>query len=115
MKPTSDFLWRLVHSLTSSEKLFFKRNFAASALSSQHLYLKLFDAIALQKKYDENSLLKKLGPGLHKKNIAFQKNYLQRELCEAIVKHDSRHSATHEIYNQVLLIRVYRKKAMPDE
>lgn len=112
MKASSDFLWRLIHSLTSSEKLFFKRNFAGK---TGPLYIKLFDAIASQKKYDENRLLKKLGPELHKKNIAFQKNYLQRELGEAIVNHDSRNSATHEIYNQVLLIRVYRKKGMPDE
>ena len=115
MKPASDFLWRLIQSLSSREKLFFKRNFASSATHNDKVYLKLFDAIAKQKKYDEAGILKKFAPQLNKKNIAFQKHYLQRQIGEAIIHYDSRGSATHTIYEQLLLIRLYRKKGMPDE
>jgi len=115
MKPASDFLWRLIHSLSSREKLFFKRNFAISASHSEKIYIKLFDAIASQKKYDEPAILKKFAPHLNKKNIAFQKHYLQRQIGEAIIHYDSRNNETHSIYEQLLLIRLYRKKGMPDE
>ncbi len=115
MKSSSDFLWRLIHSLSAKEKLYFKRNFSGNPLTGRHLYIKLFDAIAAQKKYDETAILKKFHPDLNKKNIAFQKNYLQRQVGEALVQYDNRDNSMHQIYNQVLLIRLYRKKGMPDE
>ena len=115
MKSPSDFLWQLIHSLSSAEKLFFKRNFSINRTAQQRLYIKLFDAIASQKKYDEAAVLKKFQPDLNKKNIASQKHYLQGQVCEAMVLHDGYNDTSHDIYNQILLIRVYRKKGLLDE
>lgn len=113
MNSSSDFLWRLIHSLSSSEKLFFKRNFIGAA--NNRIYIKLFNAIALQKKYNEESILKKFSPQLSKKNIASQKHYLLQLVTDAIVDYDSRKSVGHSIYKQMLLIRVYRKKGLLNE
>ncbi len=115
MKASSDFLWQLIHSLSSSEKLFFKRNFSGSKSNEERLYIKLFDAIAAQKKYDEAIILKKFSPDLNKKNIASQKHYLQKQIGDALVIYDGHNDASHNIYNQILLIRVYRKKGLLDE
>jgi hypothetical protein len=115
LKSSSDFLWRLIHSLSSREKLFFKRNFSASASPGQKLYIKLFDAIAGQKKYDEAAIIRKLAPGMNSRNIAFQKYYLQNQIGEAIIHYDGRNNQHHEIYKQIMLIRLYRKKGLPDE
>ncbi len=115
MKTSSNFLWQLIQSLSSGEKLFFKRNFADSSSSGQRLYVKLFDAIAAQKEYDEAAILKKFQPFLTKKNIAFQKHYLQKQVGDAIVQYDSRNNAGQDIYNQIQLIRIYRKKGLFDE
>lgn len=115
MKASSDFLWHLIHSLNSNEKLFFKRNFSVSKSPQQRLYIKLFDAIAAQKKYDEVAILKKIHPGLNKKNIAAQKHYLQKKVCEALVLYDARSNEADDIYNQISLIRIYRKKGLLDE
>ena len=112
MKSSSDFIWHLIRSLTPGEKLFFRRNFASV---KDGLYLKLFAAIAAQKKYNEAALLRKFAPALTKKNIASQKHYLQKKVCEALVAHDSRDNATHDIYTRIQLIRVYRKKGLLDE
>lgn len=101
--------------MTANEKLFFKRNFAVNGYRSKPLYLKLFDAIAAQNKYNEEAILKKFNPELTKKNIAFQKHYLQKQVSEAIAQYDNRNSTGHDIYNQILLIRVYRKKGLLDE
>ena len=115
MKSSSDFLWQLIHSLSSNEKIFFKRNFSSNKSSEQRLYIKLFDVIASQKKYDETAALKKFHPELNKKNIASQKHYLQKQVCEALIQYDARNNEAHDIYNQILLIRVYRKKGLLDE
>lgn len=115
MKGSSDFIWQLVHSLSSNEKLFFKRNFAVAHSSKDRLYLKLFAAIAAQKKYDEAALLKKFHPAITKKNIASQKHYLQKQVCDALVQYDGRGNVNQDIYNQILLVRVYRKKGLLDE
>lgn len=115
MKPSSDFLWQLIHSLSSNEKLFFKRNYIGNKLPTQSLYVKLFNAIASQKKYNEEAIIKKFQPALNKKNIASQKHYLQKQVCDALVAYDSRNNDSLDIYNQILLVRVYRKKGLLDE
>lgn len=56
MKTPSDFLWRLIKSLSRTEKLFFTRNFNSSCFQQQRLYLKLFNAISAQKKYNESGV-----------------------------------------------------------
>lgn len=115
MKTVSTFLWQLIHSMTTNEKLFFKRNFAGSINKEKPIYLLLFDAIATQKKYNEELILKKFKPTLNTKNIAYQKHYLQQQICTSIAEYDNRENASHTIYKQVLLIRVYRKKGLFDE
>ncbi len=108
-------MWQLIHSLSTSEKTYFKRNFISTGVSEQKKYVRLFDAIASQKNYNEASILKKFHPSLTKKNIAFQKHYLQQLVCRAVISYDSRTNISQEIYDQILLIRIYRKKGLLDE
>ena len=114
MKTSSDTLWQLVRSLKRTEKTYLKRNFVFKKPNTKQLYLKLFDAIAKQKVYDESAIIKKFSPAITKKNIAFQKHYLQNIVGEAISQYDSRNSISHELYNQILLIRVLRKRGLID-
>jgi hypothetical protein len=115
LKPSSQFIWQLIQSMSTSEKLFFKRNFSAAGTSQQRLYLKLFDAIAAQKEYNEEAIVKKFHPLLHKKNIAFQKHYLQKQICDALIQYNNKDDNNQEIYNQIMLIQVYRKKGLLNE
>ena len=114
MKTSSDSLWQLIKSLKGAEKTFLKRNFVSKKLNAKQVYLKLFDAIAKQKVYDEAAIIKKFSPAITKKNIAFQKHYLQNIVGEAIAEYDSRKTIGHELYNQILLIRVLRKRGLID-
>ncbi|HEX4876033.1 MAG TPA: hypothetical protein VFV31_05130, partial [Chitinophagaceae bacterium] len=115
MKTSSTFLWQLIQSLTPAEKLYFKRNFAGNIQGESPIYLQLFDAIASQKLYNEETILKKFSPAINRKNIAFQKHYLQQQVAEAIAQYDNRHNEGHEIYKQILLIRAFRKKGLLEE
>lgn len=101
--------------MNSAEKLFFKRNFSAAKPSKQRLHLKLFDAIASQKKYDEAAVIRKCSPELNKKNIAFQKHYLQRQLTDSLLLYESQHNDSSDIYKMIQKVRLYRKKGLLDE
>lgn len=116
MKISSDFIWQFIQSLTNAEKTFFKRDFSISnQKGTKQLYLKLFDAIAAQKKYDEKKLIQNGVAGITVKNIAFQKHYLLTQLNNALVEYYSHNNVFQEIFKQIQLIRVYRKKGLLDE
>jgi hypothetical protein len=101
--------------MSPGEKLFFKRNFAGPTPGGKPLYIKLFNAIASQKQYDEEAIIEKFKPVINKKNIASQKHYLHQQICEAVINIDNRKNEGYEIYKQILLIRIYRKKSMYKE
>jgi hypothetical protein len=115
MKSPSGFIWQLIHSMGSNEKLFFKRNFIPANGKGEQLYIRLFNAIAAQKQYNETALLEKFKPGLNKKNIAFQKNYLQKQICEALVQYEGIKEPEQDLYASIQLIRIYRKKGLYEE
>lgn len=115
MKKTTDFIWQFIHSLTHAEKTYFRRNYAVAIQKEKALYLKLFDTIAAQKIYNEPHLILSLSPNITVKNIAFQKHYLLTHLNNALVEYYSRNNIYQEIYRQIQLIRVYRKKGLLDE
>ncbi|MDZ4810030.1 MAG: hypothetical protein SGI96_17455 [Bacteroidota bacterium] len=110
MNTASPGLWHLIRSMNRNEKLFFKKKGAGSIKTS--LYIKLFDAITTQKKYDEGTLLKKLAPFITKKNIAFQKHYLHNQLNECLIEYNNRNNAEQGIYKSIQLIRINRQKGL---
>lgn len=59
--------------------------------------------------YDETAIIKN-SARTFQKNIASQKHYLQKQICDAIIHYDGRNKTAQDIYNQILLIRVYRKR-----
>ena len=115
MNTSSDVLWQLIQSMTRNEKLFFKRQFADASGMKTPLYLQLFDAIAAQKKYDEELVLKQLSPAITRKNIAFQKHYLSNQLNECLINYANRDNIEQEIFKSIQLIRIHRKKGLLDE
>lgn len=76
MNPTADKLHSLVHSMSKSEKGFFKKQSSAYSSKTDLNYLKLFDAISKQEEYDEEKLLKKFKKETFAKQFAVTKKYL---------------------------------------
>jgi hypothetical protein len=112
MKTPSDFLWRLIKSLSKAEKLFFTRNFNASHPIQETLYLKLFNAISTQKEYDETQVLKKFQPELNKKNIAYQKNYLQKQVCDSLIFYEFKRNKEYEVIRPTVVDSVISEKRL---
>ena len=115
MKTSSALLWKLIQSMSPGEKLFFKRNYTNNPAHRKSIYVQLFDVIARQAVYDEEQVLKKLGASISRKNLASHKHYLQEQLTEALLQFDCRNEFSHEIYRDIQLVRVYRKKGLLDE
>lgn len=112
MRAASTFIWQLIQSLSRNERLYFKRNYVPAIGEGDRLYIRLFDAIANQKVYDEKALLEKFSPDLNKKNIASQKNYLQKQVSEALVQYEFIRDPGKDVYTSIQLIRIYRKKGL---
>jgi hypothetical protein len=83
VKPSTD-LHSLINSLTPNEKGYFKKQCQKSGTASLK-YLKLFDAVAAQKNYDEKALKKKLADPVLIRNLSSEKNYLYHLILEAVI------------------------------
>ncbi|MES2621677.1 MAG: hypothetical protein V4615_12575 [Bacteroidota bacterium] len=101
----SDELYRLIHSLSSSEKGYFQK-YAQRHTTKGTAHLKLFNAIATQKKFEEASLKKKL------KNYPVVKVHLYEMLTDALLIYN-RHTHPHiSLLNQMQKIHLLFIKGM---
>jgi hypothetical protein len=81
---TSDNLFKLVKSLSKSEKGYFKKYANFHVRNEQNNYTKIFDAIDLQKEYDEKKLLQKFRTERFINQFAVAKNYLYDMILESL-------------------------------
>lgn len=84
---SKELLFELIHSLTKSEKRFIKLN--AQMHSGDKVYLKLMDAIAKQKEYDEEALLILFKGEGFTKQFSVAKNYLQNFILKQLRQYHS--------------------------
>ena len=69
MKTSSDFIHRLVHSLSRSEKRYFSLFAQRHAIGGKSNYLALFEAINKQGVYNEEALKKKFSKNFTREKI----------------------------------------------
>lgn len=109
MKLLNDSLYRLVHSLTATEKLQFKRHVKTKRSTENAAYLILFDLILKQKSYDTEILRNKMEST--DANIADAKKYLYNVLIDFLIKGDEvEHHLIHQfnvLYKEARLL--YKK------
>lgn len=72
----SDDLHKLIHSMNKREKIYFKRYALHGEKQGKNNYVKLYEAIANQKVYDEDAILKKFKDENFTKNFSVAKSYL---------------------------------------
>jgi len=81
MKPSFE-LFRLVKSLSKSEKRFFK--LMSSLQSGEKNYLKLFDAIDKQKEYDEEAIKTQFKNEVFIRHLPSEKNHLYKLILKSL-------------------------------
>jgi len=104
MKAT-DSLFKLIKSMSKSEKGYFKKFANFHVRNNENNYTKIFDAIESQKEYDESKLLKKFKKERFIKQFAVAKNYLYDMVLESLeAYHKSSTSEIRSLLNRVELL-----------
>ncbi|HEU4716403.1 MAG TPA: hypothetical protein VFU15_01140 [Bacteroidia bacterium] len=83
MKPAED-LHQLIQSLSMSEKRFFKIHSSRHVIGGKNNYMRLFDAIARQDKYDEHEIKKKFHGETFIRHLPSEKHYLYGQVLDAL-------------------------------
>ena len=103
-KASSEQLFRLIKSLSKSEKRQFRLISMRLSDDQDKKFLRLFDVIERQNKYDEQKILKKI-PESPRTQLPNQKAHLNHLLMKSLRFHESKNDTAHELLqlNQRLL------------
>ncbi|RPI19767.1 MAG: hypothetical protein EHM58_00760 [Ignavibacteriae bacterium] len=109
----NDSLYKLVKSLTKTEKAYFKKFASRHVLGDYNKYTLLFDAIAVSKNgYDENEIKDKFPNEKFVKNFPVIKNYLANMILKSLNSFYSDSTPDNEIKNDLRYIKILYKKAL---
>lgn len=112
MKPSTE-LFKLVKSLTKSEKRFFK--LSSSLQSGEKNYLKIFDYIERQSSYDENALKAEFGDQTFIKHLPSEKNHLYKLILKSLRSYYSEQSISSSLKQEIKNVEILYNKALYKE
>jgi len=112
MKPSTE-LFSLIKSLTKSEKRFFKLN--SSLQTGDKNYLKIFDFIEKQKKYDEEELKDHFKNETFVKHLPSEKNHLYKLLLKSLRAYYSDRTVSSQLKQEIKNVEILYKKALYKE
>lgn len=112
MKPSVE-LFKLIKSLTKSEKRFFK---LSSALQSgEKNYVKIFDFIDSQDDYDEDALKQEFKGETFVKHLSSEKNHLYKIILKSLRSYYSEESVASILKQEIKNIEILFNKALYQE
>lgn len=111
MKPNED-LFKLVKSLSRSEKRYFKIYASQHVVGRQSNYLRLFDAIDRQEEYDEGALKKRFRKEKFVKHLPSEKNYLFRLIMKSLRAYQRESSVTVNLSELILESDILQQKGL---
>ena len=109
MKPSNE-LHNLIKSLSKSEKRFFKLN--SSLQSGDKNYLKIFDFIEGQKKYDEESLKAAFNNEIFIKHLPSEKNHLYKLILKSLRSYYSDQTISSQLKQEIKNVEILYRKAL---
>ncbi len=104
-------LFELIHSLSFSEKGYFKK----SCGSSERVYVKLFDLINNQASYSEVEILKAIRNESISKNFSVSKRYLYDSVLSALIQYQSQKNIESQLNNDIESIKILFNKGLHDQ
>ncbi len=110
----SDSLFKLIKSLTQSEKRYFKRFALINSSKGSTNYIKLFDVVDKQNEYDENKIIHK-GKFNGNNQLPNLKNYLYNLILKSLNSFHSGVSANAQLKEFLRAIEILFKKGLYDE
>lgn len=108
----SDELFKLIKSLSQTEKRYFKIYATRHVIADGNSYVKLFDAISVQKKYDETIIKKQFDGQNFIKRFAAVKNYLHQLIIKSMRTYHSSFSIDMELKEMLIDINFLYQKGL---
>ena len=112
MKPSTE-LFKLIKSLTKSEKRFFK--LSSSLQSGDKNYLKIFDYIEKQDDYDESALKEVFKEETFIKHLPSEKNHLYKLILKSLRSYYSDQSVSSSLKQELKNVEILYNKALYKE
>lgn len=109
MKPSNE-LHQLIHSLTKSEKRFFKLH--SSLQEGEKNYLKIFDAVDKQSEYDEDDLKALFKNETFIRHFPSEKNHLYKQILKSLRAYHSDNSISSILKQEIKNIEILYNKAL---
>lgn len=109
MKPSTE-LHSLIKSLTKSEKRFFK--LSSSLQSGDKNYLKIFDYIEKQKRYDEEELKAHFKKETFISHLPSEKNHLYKLILKSLRSYYSDQSVSSQLKQEIKNVEILYRKAL---
>jgi len=109
MKPSTE-LFKLIKSLTKSEKRFFK--LSSSLQSGEKNYLKIFDFVEKQIKYDEEELKHYFKNERFIQHLPSEKNHLYKLILKSLRSYYSEQNVSSQLKQEIKNIEILYKKAL---
>lgn len=109
MKPSTE-LFKLIKSLTKSEKRFFK--LSSSLQSGEKNYLKIFDFIERQSQYDESGLKNEFNGETFIKHLPSEKNHLYKLILKSLRAYYSEQSISSTMKQEIKNVEILYNKAL---
>lgn len=108
-KTASKDLFELIHSLSRTEKGYFKNSFTRSKSTNEKEFFMLFDLIEAQKEYSEEALIKK---GIEKKRMPLLKQRLQERILKSLEQYTEDNSIEAELKSNIRQIEILFQKGL---
>ncbi len=111
MKPTAE-LFELIHSLSRTEKGYFKKFASLHVKGGENNYIKLFDAIEQQTDYDEEAIKIQFAKETFVKHLPSEKNYLQQLIMKSLRLYHAKTNLGKELRELIDYIEIYMDKGL---
>lgn len=114
MKPSHE-LFELICSLSQTEKRFFKVYAGRHVIGKQNVYVRLFNAIARQKSYDEEKIIRQFKGEAFVKYFAAEKYYLYQMVLHSLDAYHSESSVEHRLAKMLHFAEILFKRSLYDQ
>ncbi len=111
----SNHLHQLIHSLTGTEKRYFKKFAVRHSAKDKTAYLQLFEAIEKQSVYDEEKILEKLFKSSSKSAFSLSKNRLYHQMLKSLDAFHAESSVDSELNYYLHYAEILFDKALYDQ
>lgn len=105
-------LFNVIHSMSRTEKGYFKKMYADKGLARPNKYVELFELIDGQKAYNEQSLITHFGKQNLFKQLSVAKNYLNSMILKSLRAYNSKGSVNIELNERMMNIEILFNKGL---